>query len=69
MVMMIMMMIFDIHRTTQLTTLVEWLSGVRTQNGQTKINDELTAKNDRLIGKSAVRVPSFLVIPWSLSYI
>jgi len=32
-----------IHRTTQLTTLVGRLSGVRAQNGQTKINDELTA--------------------------
>jgi len=32
-----------IHRTTQLTTLVGRLSGIRTQIGQTKINDELTA--------------------------
>ena len=32
-----------IHRTTQLTTLVGRLSGIRTQTGQTKINDELTA--------------------------
>jgi len=32
-----------IHRTTQLTTLVGTLSGIRTQSGQTKINDELTA--------------------------
>ena len=32
-----------IHRTTQLTTLVGRLSGTRTQSGQTKINDELTA--------------------------
>ena len=32
-----------IHRTTQLTTLVERLSGIRTQGGQTKINDEQTA--------------------------
>jgi len=32
-----------IHRTTQLTTLVGMLSGIRTQSGQTKINDELTA--------------------------
>jgi uncharacterized integral membrane protein len=31
-----------IHRTTQLTTLVGRLSGIRTQCGQTKINDELT---------------------------
>ena len=31
-----------IHRTTQLTTLVGRLSGIRTQSGQTKINDELT---------------------------
>jgi len=32
-----------IHRTTQLTTLVGRLSGIQTQSGQTKINDELTA--------------------------
>ena len=32
-----------IHRTTQLTTLVWRLSGIRTQNGQNKINGELTA--------------------------
>jgi len=32
-----------IHRTTPLTTLVGRLSGIRTQSGQTKINDELTA--------------------------
>jgi len=32
-----------IHRATQLTTLVGRLSGIRTQSGQTKINDELTA--------------------------
>ena len=32
-----------IHRTTQLTTLVRRLSGIRTQSGQTKVNDELTA--------------------------
>jgi uncharacterized integral membrane protein len=31
------------HRTTQLTTLVGRLSGIRTQAGQTKMNDELTA--------------------------
>jgi uncharacterized integral membrane protein len=31
-----------IHRTTQLTTLVGSLSGIRAQSGQTKINDELT---------------------------
>ena len=31
------------HRTTQLTTFVGRLSGVRAQSGQTKINDELTA--------------------------
>jgi len=30
-----------IHRTTQLTTLVGRFSGIRTQSGQTKINDEL----------------------------
>ena len=32
-----------VHRTTQLTNLVGRLSGIRTQSGQTKINDELTA--------------------------
>jgi len=32
-----------VHRTTQLTTLVGRLSEIRTQSGQTKINDELTA--------------------------
>jgi uncharacterized integral membrane protein len=32
-----------IHRTTQLTALVVGLSGIRTQSGQTKINDEQTA--------------------------
>jgi uncharacterized integral membrane protein len=32
-----------VHRTAQLTTLVGRLSGIRTQSGQTKINDELTA--------------------------
>jgi hypothetical protein len=32
-----------IHRKTQLTTLVGRLSGIRTQSGQTKITDELTA--------------------------
>ena len=31
-----------VHRTTQLTTLVRRLSGIRTQSGQTKIHDELT---------------------------
>jgi hypothetical protein len=31
-----------VHRTTQLTTLVRRLSGIRTQSVQTKINDELT---------------------------
>ena len=29
-----------IHRTTQLTTLVGRLSGIQTQSGQTKINNE-----------------------------
>ena len=49
-----------INRTTQLTTLVGRLSGIRTQNGQTKINDEVAAlKNYRLIGKSADRARSF----------
>jgi uncharacterized integral membrane protein len=32
-----------VHRTTQLTTLIGTLSGIRTESGQTKINDELTA--------------------------
>jgi uncharacterized integral membrane protein len=32
-----------IHRTTQLTTLIGRLSEIRTQSGQNKINDELTA--------------------------
>jgi len=32
-----------VHRTTQLRTLVGRLSGIRTQSGQTKINDKLTA--------------------------
>ena len=32
-----------IHRTTQLASLVGRLSGIRTQSGQTKISDELTA--------------------------
>jgi uncharacterized integral membrane protein len=32
-----------VHRTTQLTTLFGRLSGIRTQFGQTKINDELNA--------------------------
>jgi len=31
------------------------LSGIRSQSGQTKINDELTGKTYRLIGKSAGR--------------
>ena len=32
-----------IHRTTHLTTLVGRISGIRTQSGQIKINDEITA--------------------------
>jgi len=32
-----------IHRTAQLTSLVGRLSGIRTQSGQTKINNEITA--------------------------
>jgi len=32
-----------VDRTTQLTTLVGRLSGIRTQIGETEINDELTA--------------------------
>jgi hypothetical protein len=46
-----------IYRTKQLTTLFGRLSGIRAQSGQTKINDELTAKNYRLIGKNAVCAP------------
>ena len=41
------------YRTTQLTTLVGRLSGIRTHSGQTTINDELR-KNYRL--KERVRV-------------
>ena len=41
------------------------LSGIRTQSGQTKINNELR-KNYRLIGNSAGRVLSLRVIPWHL---
>ena len=33
----------QIHRTTQLATFVGRLSVIRTQSGQTTINDELTA--------------------------
>jgi len=32
-----------VHRTTQLTTLVGRLSGIRARSGQTKINNELIA--------------------------
>jgi hypothetical protein len=32
-----------IHKTTQLTTLVGMLSGIRTKSGQNKINNEITA--------------------------
>jgi hypothetical protein len=32
-----------IHRTTELTNLIGRLSGIRTQSGQTKINDEIIA--------------------------
>jgi hypothetical protein len=56
-----------IYRTTQLTTSVGRLSGIRTQSGQTKINDEL-GKNYCLTGKSAGRAPSLQVIPWHLPY-
>jgi uncharacterized integral membrane protein len=57
-----------IHRTTQLTNLVGRLSGIRTQNSQTKINDELRAQKYHLTGKSAGRTPSFRVRPWYLLY-
>jgi uncharacterized integral membrane protein len=56
-----------VHRTTQLTTLVGRLSGIRTQNGQTKISDEL-CKTCRVIAKSTGRAPSMRVIPWHLPY-
>jgi hypothetical protein len=56
-----------VHRTRQLKTLVGKLSGIRTQSGQTKINDE-RRKNYRLIGKSAGRAPSLRVIPLHLPY-
>ena len=39
-----------VHRTTQLTTLIGRLSGIRTQSGQTNINDELR-KNYSLMGR------------------
>ena len=39
-----------IHRTTQLTTLVGGFFGIRTQSGQTKINNEL-CKNYHLMGR------------------
>ena len=39
------------RRTTHLTTLFGRLSGIRTQIGQTKINDELTAQSYRLMGR------------------
>jgi len=48
-----------VHRTTQLTTLVGRLSGIRTQSGQTKINDKLTRKNYRLIGKNIAIIQRF----------
>jgi uncharacterized integral membrane protein len=48
-----------VHRTTQLTTLVGRLSGIRNQSGQNKINDEL-CKNYRLMGRvRAVPLLSF----------
>jgi hypothetical protein len=50
------------------TTLVGRLSGIRTQSGQTKINDELTAYKLSPNGKSAGHVPSLRVIPWHLPY-
>jgi hypothetical protein len=43
--------IIHTRRTTQLTTLVGRLSGIRNQSGQTKINDELIGKNYRLMGR------------------
>ena len=57
-----------ISRTTQLTTLVGRLSGIRNQSRQKKINDVLTAYKYRLIGKSAGCAPSLRVLPWHLPY-
>ena len=57
-----------IHRTTQLTTLVGRLSGIRTQSGQTKTNDELAMSKLPLTGKSVGHAPSLRVIPWHLPY-
>jgi len=57
-----------IHKTTQITTLVGRISGIRTQSGQTKINDELTGQKLLPNGKSAGRAPSLRVIPWQLTY-
>jgi hypothetical protein len=48
-----------IHRTAQLTTLVGRLFGIRTQIGQTKINDELTAWNLSLNWKDCGPCPVF----------
>jgi len=36
-----------IHRTTQITALVGRLSGIQTQSGQTKINDETKINDDK----------------------
>ena len=57
-----------IHRTTQLTTLVGRLSGIRTQSGQIKIYDELTAYKFSTNGKSAGRAPSLRFVPRHLPY-
>ena len=38
-----------VHRTTQLTTLVGRLSGIRMQSGQTKINDETKINYDKYL--------------------
>ena len=42
------------HRTTQLTTLVGRISGIRTQSGQTKINDELLKNYGLMVRERAV---------------
>ena len=54
-----------VHKATQLTTLVGRLSGIRTQIGQIKFNDE-PRENYRLIEKSVDRAPSLRVISWHL---
>ena len=57
-----------LHRTTQLTTLIGRLCGIRTHSGQTKINDELTAKKLSSNWEECGLCPSLRVIPWHLPY-